>query len=100
VIPVVSLRKRFGLEDRPHDTRTRIVVVEQKGNVLGFMVDSVSEVLRTPAGTVKPPPRLGKGDREFVSGVCNLADRLLILLDVEQLMSHAAESSQAEPASN
>jgi purine-binding chemotaxis protein CheW len=99
VIPVVSLRKRFGLEDRPHDTRTRIVVVEQQGNVLGFMVDSVSEVLRTPVGTVKPPPRLGKTDREFVSGVCNLADRLLILLDVEQLMAQSAEA-QARPSSS
>src|ERR1051325_1604226 len=40
VIPVVALRKRFGMEEIPHDKQTRIVVVEVKGNVLGFIVDS------------------------------------------------------------
>ncbi|MFY9562144.1 MAG: chemotaxis protein CheW [Terriglobales bacterium] len=92
VIPVVSLRKRFGLEEQPHDKQSRIVVVELKGNVLGFIVDSVSEVLRIPAETVKPPPRLGKVEREYVSGVGNLHDRLLILLDLEHLMSHSDET--------
>lgn len=89
---MVSLRKRFGLEEQPHDKQSRIVVVELKGNVLGFIVDSVSEVLRIPAETVKPPPRLGKVEREYVSGVGNLHDRLLILLDLEHLMSHSDET--------
>jgi purine-binding chemotaxis protein CheW len=54
--------------------------------VLGFIVDAVSEVLRISADTVVPPPRLGKIEREFVFGVCKLKDRLLILLDVDQIM--------------
>jgi purine-binding chemotaxis protein CheW len=87
VIPVIALRKRFGLEDLPQDKQTRIVVVEVHGTVLGFIVDSVSEVLRIPADTVEPPPRLGKVEREYVSGVGKLDNRLLILLDVDQLMS-------------
>ncbi|HTZ96959.1 MAG TPA: chemotaxis protein CheW [Terriglobales bacterium] len=87
VIPVVALRKRFGLEDLAHDKQTRIVVIEVKGNVLGFIVDSVSEVLRIPTDTVEPPPRLGKVEREYVSGVGKLDNRLLILLDVDRLMS-------------
>ena len=86
VIPVISLRKRIGLEDLKHDKQTRIVVVEVKGTVLGFIVDSVSEVLRIPAETVEPPPRLNKVDREYVSGVGKLDNRLLILLDVDRLM--------------
>src|SRR5215831_1044102 len=76
VIPVVALRKRFGLEQIPHDKQTRIVVVEVNGTVLGFIVDSVSEVLRIPAETVEPPPRLGKVEREYVSGVGKLDNRL------------------------
>ncbi len=91
VIPVIALRKRFGLEQLAHDKQTRIVVVEVKGNVLGFIVDSVSEVLRIPANTVEPPPRLGKVEREYVSGVGKLDDRLLILLDVDRLMSDSDE---------
>jgi purine-binding chemotaxis protein CheW len=87
VIPIVSLRKCLGLEDRPHDKQTRIVVVEVNGTVLGFIVDSVSEVLRIPAETIEPPPRLGKVEREYVSGVGKLDDRLLILLDLDRLMS-------------
>jgi purine-binding chemotaxis protein CheW len=86
IIPVVALRKRFGLERLPHDKQARIVVVEINGTVLGFIVDSVSEVLRIPANTIEPPPHLGKGKQEF-SGVGKLNDRLLILLDVDRLMS-------------
>jgi len=87
VIPVIAIRRRFGLEDLAHDKQTRIVVVEVQGTVLGFIVDSVSEVLRIPADTVEPPPRLGKVEREYVSGVGKLDNRLLILLDVDRLMS-------------
>ncbi len=92
IIPVVALRRRFGMDDIPHDKQTRIVVVEIQGTVLGFIVDSVSEVLRIPANTVEPPPRLGKVTREYVSGVGKLDDRLLILLDVDSLM-HTEESA-------
>ena len=56
VIPVIALRKRFGLEELAHDKQTRIVVIEVKGTVLGFIVDSVSEVLRIPAETVACAP--------------------------------------------
>ena len=87
IIPVIALRKRFGLEQIPTDRQTRIVVVEVQGTVLGFIVDSVSEVLRIPADTVAPPPHLGRVKQEYVSGVGKLNERLLILLDVEQLMS-------------
>jgi purine-binding chemotaxis protein CheW len=87
VIPVIALRRRLGLEDIPYDKQTRIVVVEVRGTVLGFIVDSVSEVLRVPSETVEPPPRLGKVDREYVSGVGKLDNRLLILLDVDRLIN-------------
>ncbi len=95
VIPVIALRKRFGLEELAHDKQTRIVVVEVRGTVLGFIVDSVSEVLRIPTDTVEPPPRLGKVEREYVSGVGKLDNRLLILLDVDRLMSDAEEITTA-----
>ena len=92
VIPVIGLRKRLGLEQREHDKQTRIMVVEVNGEVLGFIVDSVSEVLRIPADTVEPPPRLAKVERSYVSGVARREDRLLILLDVNRLMSNANQA--------
>jgi len=91
VIPVIALRRRFGLEKLAHDKQTRIVVVEVEDTVLGFIVDSVSQVLSIPSDTVEPPPRLGKAEREYVSGVAKLEDRLLILLDVGRLMSDTEE---------
>jgi purine-binding chemotaxis protein CheW len=98
VIPVVSLRKRFGLEQAAQDKQSRIVVVEVNGNVLGFMVDSVSEVLRIPAETVEAPPRLTKVEREYVSGVGKLDNRLLIMLDLDRLMTVAEEATVMKAA--
>ena len=87
IIPVIALRRRFGLEEAAPNKQNRIVVVEMKGTVLGFIVDAVSEVLRIPADTIEPPPRLGMVEREYVSGVGKLGDRLLILLDTNRLMT-------------
>jgi purine-binding chemotaxis protein CheW len=100
IIPVIALRKRFGMEEVAPDKQNRIVVVEIQGTVLGFVVDSVSEVLRIPADTVEPPPRLGPVEREYVAGVGKMGERLLILLDTDRLMNssdagmtHAAEAT-------
>jgi purine-binding chemotaxis protein CheW len=87
VIPVIGLRKRLGLDKQISDKRTRIVVVDVHGQVLGFVVDSVSEVLRIHTDTVEPTPRLGKVDRDYISGVGKLDSRLLLLLDLEELMN-------------
>jgi len=95
VIPVIGLRRRFGMEPREHDKQTRIVVVEIRGAVVGFVVDAVSEVLRIPADTVEPPPRLAKSDSEYVSGVGKLPNRLLLLLDVSRLLTDAESAAVA-----
>ena len=88
VIPIIDLRRRFKLADRPHDKHTRIIVIEINTMVVGFVVDSVSEVLRIPANTVEPPPPVVSGlDSEYISGVGKLEDRLLILLDLNKLLS-------------
>lgn len=87
VIPVIALRKRFGVTREPADGQTRIVVLEVQHNILGFIVDSVPEVLRIASNAVVPPPRLGNVQREYVSGVAKLNDRLLILLDVDRIIS-------------
>ncbi|WP_018123562.1 chemotaxis protein CheW [Desulfovibrio oxyclinae] len=89
VIPIVDLRRRFGLESRKHDKHTRIIVIEINMMIVGFIVDSVSEVLRIPSGTIEPPPPVVSGlESEYISGVGQLEERLLILLDLDQLLSN------------
>lgn len=90
VIPIIDLRRRFGLVSKPHDKHTRIIVIEINQMIVGFVVDSVSEVLRIPASTVEPPPPVVAGlESEYISGVGKLHDRLLILLDLDKLLSSA-----------
>jgi purine-binding chemotaxis protein CheW len=87
VIPIVDLRKRFGLELKEHDKNTRIVVVDIGGNIMGMIVDSVSEVLRLPASTIEPPPEIVTGvNAEYIKGVAKLEDRLLIFLDLSKVI--------------
>ncbi len=86
VIPIIDLRRRFGLQSKEHDKHTRIIVIEINTMIVGFVVDSVSEVLRIPASTVEPPPPVVAGlESEYISGVGKLEDRLLSRADIEAL---------------
>ena len=88
VIPILDLRRRFGLEIKTGDIETRIIVIEVSGMTVGFVVDSVSKVLRIPVKTVEPAPPVVAGvDSDYISGVGKLSDRLLILLDLDKLLS-------------
>lgn len=94
VIPILDLRRRFGLVTRDHDKHTRIIVIEISNMIVGFVVDSVSEVLRIPSNTVEPPPPVVSGlESEYISGVGKLADRLLILLDLDRLLSREEQGA-------
>ena len=98
VIPVIDLRKRFGLETREHDNQTRIIVIEINKMIVGFVVDSVSEVLRIPENTVEPPPPVVSGlESEYISGVGKLEDRLLIMLDLDRLLSSEEQELLNQP---
>jgi len=89
VIPVVDLRKRFGLPPKEHDKNTRIIVIELSGKTVGFVVDSVKEVLRIPKSVTEPPPALATNiNAEYITAVGKLDDRLLTLLDMEKVLSN------------
>ncbi|MBL0926730.1 MAG: chemotaxis protein CheW [Phycisphaerales bacterium] len=86
IIPVVDLRRRFGLPAAEPSPDSRIVVVEVSGRVIGFTVDRVNEVLRIDPSVVEPPPAMATGSRtDYVSGVGKLNDRLLILIELGRL---------------
>ena len=87
VIPVINMRTRFNMPALPHDNNTRIVVMEFGQKIVGFLVDAVSEVLRIPASTVEDPPPVVAGiGSEYIRGVGKLNSRLLILLDLDNLL--------------
>lgn len=88
IVPVVDLRKRFNMSQRERDKNSRIIVVELDDKIVGFMVDAVREVLRVDTNVIEPPPELAIGiDAGYITGVAKLEDRLLILLDLERILS-------------
>ena len=96
VIPVIDLRTRLGLNKIEHDKDTRIIVVELSKSTIGFIVDAVNEVLRIPVSITEAPPEIVSGiDSEFIKAVGKLDDRLLILIDLNQIL-HQDETKQLE----
>ncbi len=88
VIPIIDLRTRLKLEKKEHDKETRIIVVEIANKTVGFIVDAVKEVLRIPTSIIEPPPQLATGiDSDFIRAVGKLEDRLLILIDLEKVLT-------------
>ena len=101
IIPVMNLRKRFGMADAEKSNDERIIVVEVDNRVIGFTVDRVNEVLRIPASIVEPPPQMVCGiDSDYVQGVGKLEDRLLILLRLDRLFSADELAAADQAASN
>lgn len=88
VIPIIDLRRRFGMPRKEKDKNSRIIVVELTGKVLGFVVDAVSEVLRIPGSVTEPPPAIIAGIKaEYITAIGKLENRLLILLDLERVLT-------------
>jgi len=88
VIPVIDLRKRFGLPSAEKDRNSRIVVVEVDNRTVGMTVDGVSEVLQINQSDIEPPPPLGARVRtDFIEGMGKVGDRLMILLDIDRILS-------------
>lgn len=86
VIPVVSLRQRCGLPDRPYDLNTQLLIARAGDRLMALMVDVVSEVLAIPADCIEPPDQIGT-DMEHLLAVGKLGDRLILILDPRSLLS-------------
>ena len=97
VLPVIDLRKRFGLPAQQADKNSRIIVVSVDQTEVGMIVDEVSEVLTVPAGAVETAPAIAATvNSAFIKGIAKLgkngesagqAERLVILLDLAQVLS-------------
>jgi purine-binding chemotaxis protein CheW len=96
VIPVLDTRKRFDLEVKASDDRTRIIIVDLGGIKTGLVVDSVREVLNLAKKDIAPPPEaIGSGiDQHFISGIgkVDAGKRMIVLLDVEKILSRQEQA--------
>ena len=92
IVPVVDLRLRFNLPKIEKDNNTRIIVVELEEKTVGFLVDRVKEVIRIETAIIDPPPELVTNvQTRYITGVAKLEDRLLILLDLDRVLTTAQQ---------
>jgi purine-binding chemotaxis protein CheW len=98
IVPIVDLRLKFNLGKATYDAFTVVIILNLGARVVGIVVDSVSDVMELAPEQIRPAPEVGASvDATFITGLGTLADRMLILIEIERLMS-AAEMALAEPA--
>ncbi len=103
VIPVIDLRKRFGIRAREQDDRTRLVIVQINGKKTAFIVDWVNEVARFSKKNIESPPGMleAEVDLHFISGIAKAGEeRMILILDVEKILSPEEKRALNEMASS
>jgi purine-binding chemotaxis protein CheW len=89
IIPIIDLKKKLRLNsDSRSNKDEKIIIVELDNNLIGMKVDNVSEMIRLYTSDIADPPKIVKGiNRDYLSGVGKLGDKLLILLDLDKILS-------------
>ena len=99
VIPALSLRSRFGFERAPHTPRTRLIVTNHKNRVVGLIVDSAREFMSISADAIQPPPDSIDGlSANYLKGVVTPGDRIVLVLDLDELLNNGAPREAAVQA--
>jgi purine-binding chemotaxis protein CheW len=88
IVPIVDMRLKFNCAKVEYDSFTVVIILNLRSRIVGIVVDSVSDVMELPASALKAAPDVDSViDSSAVLGLGSLGDRMLILLDIEQLMS-------------
>jgi len=88
VVPVVEMRKRFQMENRTYDMFAVIIIVEVRGILVGMLVDSVSDVVSIAEKNIQETPHFtAKIDSEFIAGIGQVNDKLVIILDIDKILT-------------
>ena len=94
VVPVVNMRVRFGFERAPYDLRTRLIVVQSAGRVIGLVVDSAREFVNIPPAAIQPPHEALAGmSGRYVEGVASVGERLILTLHLSRILTFAENLS-------
>lgn len=87
VVPALNLRARFGFDKVPYDLRTRLLVVQSDTRSVGLVVDSAREFLAISPAAIQPPNQALTGlSSRYVQGIANLDDRLVLILDLPEVL--------------
>ena len=102
VVPIIDLRKRFGLESVPYGPTTVVIVVkmlnDDQERTVGLVVDGVADVYRLEGEEIQPPPEMGGAiHTEFVRGLATVEEKMVILLEVDRLIDFS-ESAELDVA--
>jgi purine-binding chemotaxis protein CheW len=90
IIPIVDLRIKFNLSDADYNQFTVVIILNVANRVMGVVVDSVSDVLTLTSEQMKPAPEFGGAlDTQYITGLGSVDERMLILVDIEKLMTGA-----------
>jgi purine-binding chemotaxis protein CheW len=89
IVPILDLRVKFRLPDTKYDEFTVVIILNVASRVVGVVVDSVSDVLSLGAGEVRPTPEFASTtfDTKYITGLANVDEGMLILLDIEKLLT-------------
>lgn len=88
IVPIVDMRLKFGCSKAEYNSFTVVIILNLKARVVGIVVDSVSDVMELPADSLRPRPVIESIiDPGCITGLGSVGERMLILLDIEQLMS-------------
>ncbi|MFB3818739.1 MAG: chemotaxis protein CheW [Candidatus Methylomirabilales bacterium] len=99
IVPILDLRKKFGLPDVEYTQFTVIVVVQVQGKVTGFVVDAVSDVLTVQGSDIQATPDLhGQVDTSCLTGLAKAGEKLVILLDIDRMLASGEMAAVAAAA--
>lgn len=99
IVPILDLRVKFQLPQASYDEFTVVIILNVASRVVGVVVDSVSDVLSLAAEAIRPTPEFASAtfDTRYITGLATIDDVMLILLDIEKLLT-AADMALIEPA--
>ena len=90
IVPIIDLRVKLNCDNADFNDFTVVIVLNIMGRVVGAVVDSVSDVMELSSQAIKPAPSMNaQVDMSFITGIANVGDRMLILMDIQALMSTA-----------
>ena len=90
IVPIVDMRIKFNLGEPSYDQFTVVIILSIAGRVMGMVVDSVSDVTTLQPDQIRPAPQMGSAlNTDYLVGLGTVEERMLILIDIERLMSSA-----------
>ncbi|NGP44106.1 chemotaxis protein CheW [Bacillaceae bacterium SIJ1] len=94
ITPILSLRKRFGLDEVDYTDKTRMIIVTVEQMEVGLIVDAANDVIDIQQQSIEPAPSVvGAVEAEYLHGVAKLEDRLLILLNLDKVLNETEKTT-------